>query len=118
MLHAHARQSDLQAPHTAHKLEKGMCSDQPSAEAWQQDAEQRKRAARSWDYQALLIKETLGGHPGTRPGSAEAQRQMTEAAVATRVAASNASAPGHPRIAVDPILYPVRLPGQSMPWGA
>ena len=57
-------------------------------------------AARSWDYQALLIQETLGSHAGTRPGSAEAQRQMTEAAVATREAASNASAlrpPAHRR---------------------
>ena len=96
----------------------GTCHDQQNAKTRHLDAEQRAPAACSWDYQALLIQETLGSHPGTRPGSAEAQRQMTEAAVATREAASNASAPGHPRIAVDPILYPVRLPGQSMPWGA
>ena len=70
---------------------------------------------RSWDYQALLIQETLGSHAGTQPGSEEAQRQMTEAAVATRVAASNASAPGRPRIAVDPILYPVRMHSRSVP---
>lgn len=95
-----------------------MCRDQHNAETRQLGAEQHAPAARSWDYQALLIQETLDSHPGTKPGSAEAQRQMTEAAVATREAASNASAPGHARIAVDPILYPVRLPGQSMPWGA
>lgn len=77
-----------------------------------QDTEHRVPTIRSWDYQALLIQEALGRHPGTKPGSAEAQRQMTEAAVATREAASNASAPGHARIAVDPILYPVRLPGR------
>ena len=70
-------------------------------------------AARSWDYQALLIQEALGAHAGTKPGSAEAQRQMGQAALATREAASNASAPGRARIAVDPILYPVRRTAEA-----
>ncbi|KAK9835007.1 hypothetical protein WJX81_003699 [Elliptochloris bilobata] len=67
-----------------------------------------------WDYQALLIQEALGGHAGTKPGSAEALQQMGEAAVATQLAASNASAPGRPRIAVNPILYPPLLADQNL----
>lgn len=70
---------------------------------------------RSWDYQALLIQDAVGVHPGTVPGSPEALRQMSTSAsaVATQVAASNSSAPGTPRIAVDPILYPVRAMRES-----
>ena len=63
---------------------------------------------RSWDYQAMLIQDAVGEHPGTKPGSPEALRQLgASGAVAMQVAASNSTAPGTPRIAVDPILYPV-----------
>ncbi len=63
---------------------------------------------RSWDYQALLIQETLRG--GALPGSPQAQQQSAgAAALATRAAASNSTAAGVPRIAAAPILYPVRL---------
>lgn len=69
----------------------------------------------SWDYQAMLIQDAVGEHPGTKPGSPEAQRQLgASGAVASQMAASNSSAPGTPRIAVDPILYPVSAVVESL----
>jgi len=62
---------------------------------------------RSWDYQALLIQETLRSRASPRSQQAQ-QQQAGAAALATSATASNSSAPGVPRIAMDPILYPVR----------